>query len=147
MIEFAGPSARLLSVSDRAVLAALAPQLGASAAVFVSDEKTEVYLRDQRRSKAHRGLLPDPGAPCDDVISVDLSAVDPLVLDEDGVECADLQADVVQAKQALPEIAATEVPKDGERQAITLVTLVVRDHEGHAVYLAALTYTGTWLSR
>ena len=85
VIEFAGPSARLLSVSDRAVLAALAPLLGASAAVFVSDEKTEVYLRDQRRSKAHRGLLPDPGAPCDDVISVDLSAVDPLVLDEDGV--------------------------------------------------------------
>ena len=75
----------MLSVSDRAVLAALAPLLGASAAVFVSDEKTEVYLRDQRRSKAHRGLLPDPGAPCDDVISVDLSAVDPLVLDEDGV--------------------------------------------------------------
>ncbi len=85
VIEFAGPSARLLSVADRAVLASLAPMLGASAAVFVSDEKTEVYLRDQRRSKAHRGLLPDPGAPCDDVISVDLSAVDPLVLDEDGV--------------------------------------------------------------
>jgi aconitate hydratase len=65
-------------------LAALAPQLGAAASVFVSDEKTEVYLRDQRRSKAHRSLLPDPGAPCDDVITVDLSAVDPLILDEDG---------------------------------------------------------------
>jgi len=85
VVEFAGPSARLLSVAERAVLAALAPILGASAAVFVSDEKTEVYLRDQRRSKAHRSLLPDPGAPCDDVVSVDLSAVDPLVLDEDGV--------------------------------------------------------------
>jgi aconitate hydratase len=85
VVEFAGPSARLLSVAERAVLAALAPIVGASAAVFVSDEKTEVYLRDQRRSKAHRSLLPDPGAPCDDVISVDLSAVDPLVLDEDGV--------------------------------------------------------------
>jgi aconitate hydratase len=85
VVEFAGPSARLLSVAERAVLAALAPMLGASAAIFVSDEKTEVYLRDQRRSKAHRSLLPDPGAPCDDVISVDLSAVDPLVLDEDGV--------------------------------------------------------------
>ncbi len=84
VVEFAGPSARLLSVAERAVLAALAPSLGASAAIFVSDEKTEVYLRDQRRSKAHRGLVPDPGAPCDDVISVDLSAVDPLVLDEDG---------------------------------------------------------------
>jgi aconitate hydratase len=85
VIEFAGPSARLLGVPDRAVLAALAPQLGAAAALFVSDEKTEVYLRDQRRSKAHRSLVPDPGAPCDEVISVDLSAVDPLILDEDGV--------------------------------------------------------------
>ena len=84
VIEFAGPSARLLSVAERAVLSALAPSLGASAAVFVSDEKTEVYLRDQRRSKAHRSLIPDPGAPCDDVISVDLSAVDPLVMDEAG---------------------------------------------------------------
>jgi aconitate hydratase len=85
VIEFTGPSARLLSVAERAILSAMAPQLGAVAAVFVSDEKTEVYLRDQRRSKAHRGLLPDPGAPCEDAISVDLSAVDPLILDEEGV--------------------------------------------------------------
>ncbi len=84
VLEFAGPSARLLSVAERAVLCALAPQLGAAGALFVSDEKTEVYLRDQRRSKAHRSLLPDPGAPCDDVITVDLSAIDPLIMDEAG---------------------------------------------------------------
>jgi len=84
VIEFAGPSARLLSVPERSILCALAPLLGAAAATFVSDEKTEVYLRDQRRSKAHRTLVPDPGAPCDDVITVDLSAVDPLVMDEAG---------------------------------------------------------------
>ena len=85
IIEFAGPSARLLSVPERAVLCGLAPQLGAAGAVFVSDEKTEVYLRDQRRSKAHRALVPDPGAPCDDVLTIDLSAVDPLIMDESGV--------------------------------------------------------------
>jgi len=85
VLEFAGPSARLLSVPERAVLCGLAPQLGAAGAVFVSDEKTEVYLRDQRRSKAHRALSPDPGAPCDDVVTIDLSAVDPLIMDEDGV--------------------------------------------------------------
>ncbi len=85
VVEFAGPSARLLSVPERAVLCALAPQLGAAAAIFISDEKTEVYLRDQRRSKAHRTLVPDAGAPCEDVINVDLSAVDPLVMDEEGV--------------------------------------------------------------
>jgi aconitate hydratase len=84
VLEFAGPSARLLSVGERAVLSALAPQLGAVAAVFVSDERTEVYLRDQRRSKAHRALAPDAGAPCDDVLNIDLGAVDPLLLDETG---------------------------------------------------------------
>jgi aconitate hydratase len=78
VLEFAGPSARLLSVAERSVLCALAPQLGAAAAIFVGDERTEVYLRDQRRSKAHRALLPDAGAPCDEVVNLDLSGVDPL---------------------------------------------------------------------
>jgi aconitate hydratase len=84
VLEFAGPSARLLSVGERAVLSGIAPQLGAAAALFVSDERTEVFLRDQRRSKAHRALVPDAGAPCDDVVNLDLGAVDPLVLDESG---------------------------------------------------------------
>lgn len=84
VVEFAGPSARLLSVPERAILCSLAPRLGAISAVFVSDEKTEVYLRDQRRSKAHRALVPDAGAPCDDVLTVDLSAVDPLLVDPRG---------------------------------------------------------------
>ncbi len=85
VLEFAGPSARLLSVSERAVLCGIAPQVGAAAALFVSDEKTEVFLRDQRRSKAHRALVPDPGAPCEEVVSIDLAAVDPLLMDELGV--------------------------------------------------------------
>lgn len=84
VVEFAGPSARLLSVGERAVLAGLAPQLGAAGAVFVSDERTEVFLRDQRRSKAHRALVPDAGAPCDEVLNIDLGAVDPLYMDETG---------------------------------------------------------------
>ena len=84
VLEFAGPSARLLSVSERSVLCGLAPQLGAQSAVFVGDERTEVFLRDQRRSKAHRTLAPDAGAPCDDVMNIDLAAVDPLLLDETG---------------------------------------------------------------
>lgn len=84
ILEFAGPSARLLSVGERAVLAGLAPQLGAAGALFTSDERTEVFLRDQRRSKAHRALVPDAGAPCDEVLNVDLGAVDPLYMDETG---------------------------------------------------------------
>lgn len=84
VLEFAGPSARLLSVGSRAVLCGIAHQVGAAAAVFISDDKSEAYLRDQRRSKAHRALAPDPGAPCDEVITLDLNTVDPLIMDEDG---------------------------------------------------------------
>ena len=47
--------------------------------------------------------------------------------DDEGVECVSLQAAVHEAKRLLPEIAADEVPKDGERQAITVL---VRDHDG-----------------
>jgi aconitate hydratase len=81
VLEFAGPSAKLLSVAERAVLASIAPLVGATGSLFISDEKTEAYLRDQRRSKAHRALVPDAGAPCEEVIPIDLGAVDPLVLD------------------------------------------------------------------
>lgn len=84
VVEFAGPSARSLSVGERSVLAGMAPQLGAAAALFVGDERTEVFLRDQRRSKAYRALAPDAGAPCAEVVNVDLGAVDPLLLDERG---------------------------------------------------------------
>ncbi|MHC2002932.1 DUF6894 family protein [Methylobacterium sp. CM6241] len=64
--------------------------------------------------------------------------------DEVGVHCANLQAAVLEAKKSLPAVAADEVPKDGERQAITVL---VTDESGQAVYLAALAYTGTWLIR
>jgi homoaconitase/3-isopropylmalate dehydratase large subunit len=84
VVEFAGPSVRALSVGERAVLASLAPQVGAAGALFVSDERTEVFLRDQRRSKAHRALVPDAGAPCEEVLNIDLGAVDPLLRDEQG---------------------------------------------------------------
>lgn len=82
VVEFAGPSVRSLSVGERSVLAGMAPQLGAAAALFVSDERTEVFLRDQRRSKAHRALAPDAGAPCAEVVNIDSGAVDPLLLDD-----------------------------------------------------------------
>jgi aconitate hydratase len=84
VLEFAGPSARLMSVGNRSVLCGIAHQVGAAAAVFISDDKAEVFLRDQRRSKAHRALMPDPGAPCDEVMTIDLGTVDPLLMDEDG---------------------------------------------------------------
>ena len=84
VLEFGGPSVRLLSVPDRALLASMAPEFGAMGALFPSDERAESFLRDERRSKAHRVLHSDAGASCADVMSVDMSLVDPLLIDEKG---------------------------------------------------------------
>jgi len=64
--------------------------------------------------------------------------------DEEGVMCANLEDAALQAKKLLPEIAAEEVPRNGERQAITVL---VTDEDGQAVYMGALSYTGSWLIR
>ncbi|MHC2001770.1 DUF6894 family protein [Methylobacterium sp. CM6241] len=64
--------------------------------------------------------------------------------DEEGIELTDLNAVARHAKKVLPEIAADEVCKDGEHQAFSVL---VTDEEGHPVYSAAVTYTGTWLIR
>jgi aconitate hydratase len=69
--------------------------------VFVSDEKTEAYLRDQRRSKAHRVVSPDPGAPCDEVITLDLSTVDPLIVDATGAVRAPRELEGTPVRQVV----------------------------------------------
>lgn len=84
VLEFCGSSCKYLSVGDRAVLCALAPQVGAAGALFASDDKTETFLRDQRRSKAHRALSPDSGAPWKETFSFDLAGTEPQFMDEEG---------------------------------------------------------------
>lgn len=64
--------------------------------------------------------------------------------DEDGIECADLEAAIVQAKRALPAIATDELPRDGDHRNYMVV---VRDTDGQAVYSAALSFIGTRLVR
>jgi len=83
ILEFGGQSTKHLSVPDRAVLASIAPRLGAQGVLFPADDKTETFLRDQRRSKAFRAVAAD-GASYEAVVPLDLGAVDPLVLDASG---------------------------------------------------------------
>lgn len=47
-----------------------------------------------------------------------------------------------EAMQALPAIARDEIPKDGDRQAFTIM---VRDENNLTVYTATLTFAGLWM--
>jgi aconitate hydratase len=84
ILEFSGPGLRALSVHERALLCSLAPDVGACSALACSDEKTELFLRDQRRSKAHRLLTPDAGSTCAEVVRVELAAIEPQLRLADG---------------------------------------------------------------
>ena len=64
--------------------------------------------------------------------------------DEEGTVLPGPEEAARHAKKILPGIAAHEVPKDGEHQAFSVL---VTDEDGHPIYSAAVTYTGTWLIR
>ncbi|WP_084688761.1 aconitate hydratase AcnA [Paraburkholderia oxyphila] len=51
LLEFVGAGARALSVPDRATIANMAPEYGATTGYFATDEKTLAYFRDTGRSK------------------------------------------------------------------------------------------------
>jgi aconitate hydratase len=80
VLEFDGPGARAMGVYERATVADLCGALGCVAAIFPSDEKTRIFLQRQRRSKSWRRLEPDADASYTQTETVDLGALEPLVL-------------------------------------------------------------------
>jgi aconitate hydratase len=92
LVEFHGDGAAVLSVPDRATLANMAPEYGATIGFFPVDEQTCRYLLATGRSHDHvetvrryfraQGLFGTPGrGQCDytAVLDVDLDAVEPCV--------------------------------------------------------------------
>jgi aconitate hydratase len=92
LVEFHGDGAAQLSVPDRATLANMAPEYGATIGFFPVDEQTCRYLLATGRSQDHvetvrryfqaQGLFGTPKrGQCDytDVLDVDLDAVEPCV--------------------------------------------------------------------
>ncbi len=64
--------------------------------------------------------------------------------DEEGTELPNVATVRLEAMRALPAIARDEVPKDGDRQAFTVL---VRDEAGKPTYSATLTFAGLWLGQ
>jgi aconitate hydratase len=79
VMEYGGPGVATLSVPERATITNMGAELGATSSVFPSDERTRAFLRAQGREHAWRELAADEGAEYDDVLDVDLSALEPLV--------------------------------------------------------------------
>ncbi len=91
-VEFFGPGLDALSLPDRATLANMAPEYGATMGFFPADARTLEYLRFTGREEAHvraveaylrcQGLFRTPDAPeprFTEVVEVDLGAIVPSI--------------------------------------------------------------------
>ncbi|MDQ6816925.1 MAG: aconitate hydratase, partial [Actinomycetota bacterium] len=79
VLEFTGPGTADLSIPERATIANMVADLGATAGVFPSDERTRDWLERQERDGDFVELQPEAGSDYDDRIEIDLGALGPLV--------------------------------------------------------------------
>ena len=77
--EFGGPGLRTLHAQQRVTITNMSYELGATTSIFPSDDITRDYYRRLGREPEWRDALPDPDAEYDDMLEVDLSAIEPLV--------------------------------------------------------------------
>jgi aconitate hydratase len=79
ILEFFGPGVSSLDMSARATIANMSVDMGATAAVFPSDETTRRYLGLNGREKDWKALTASLGAEYDEITEIDLSTIVPLV--------------------------------------------------------------------
>ena len=78
IIEYGGDGVKSLSVPERATITNMGTELGATTSVFPSDEITREFLKAQGREKDWTEVKADEDAVYDEVIDIDLSALEPL---------------------------------------------------------------------
>ncbi len=78
IVEYAGEGVKTLSVPERATITNMGAELGASTSVFPSDDVTRQFMAAQGREADWVALAADADAVYDEVITIDLSALEPL---------------------------------------------------------------------
>ncbi|MHB9024519.1 MAG: aconitate hydratase [Armatimonadota bacterium] len=78
VIEYYGPGVATLTVPERATITNMGAELGATTSVFPSDEATRAFLESQGRGEAYRPLAADGDAVYDELVEIDLSALEPM---------------------------------------------------------------------
>lgn len=79
IMEYSGDALSYLSVTDRATICNMGAELGATTSVFPSDENTLRYLTQQGRPEDYLPLSADPDASYEASLTIDLSALKPMV--------------------------------------------------------------------
>ncbi len=79
IFEYYGEGVATLSVPERATIANMGAELGATTSIFPSDAQTRRYLEAQGRGDAWRPLTADSDAAYDEFVEIRLDQLEPLV--------------------------------------------------------------------
>jgi aconitate hydratase len=129
-VEFYGAGLPSLRLADRATIANMAPEYGATCGIFPVDDMTLSYLEFTGRSAAHVELVrsymseqgmfhtkDSPEAEYSDTLALDLGSVEPSLAGprrpQDRIRLADVKPSFFQALAGMRPAAAAPVPSDG----------------------------------
>jgi aconitate hydratase len=133
-VEFFGPGLATLPVADRATIANMAPEYGATCGIFPVDAKTLAYLEFTGRSREHLALVEaytkeqglfhtssTPEAEYSDTLELDLGDVEPSMAGprrpQDRIPLSAVKQSFVQAMELAPAaragVGAGVGPNDG----------------------------------
>lgn len=79
VFEYAGPGVLTLTVPERATITNMGAELGATTSIFPADDMTRAFLKAQDRESDFVALAAAADAQYDQVVKIDLSALEPLV--------------------------------------------------------------------
>ena len=146
VFEYFGEGLQDLQVPARGTITNMGAELGATTSIFQSDENTHKYFRAQGRQAVWHELQRDPDSTYDEMIEIDLNALEPLmakpsspdnvvpVRDLEGTPIAQvcigsctnssymdlmLTANVLRGKTVSPQVSMTMTP--GSKQVYTMI--------------------------
>jgi aconitate hydratase len=79
IVEYTGEGILSLSIPQRATLANMSIEMGATTGIFPSDQVTRDFLRAQGREEDWMELLPDADAEYDEVLEINMDELEPLI--------------------------------------------------------------------
>jgi len=79
VMEYTGEGVNSLSIPERATIANMGAELGATTSIFPSDEETRMFLKAQGRGQDYAPLSADPDAIYEEEIEIFLDSLQPMV--------------------------------------------------------------------
>ncbi len=79
VFEYVGPGAAGLEVSERATIANMGAEMGATTSIFPGDEQVRRFMKAQGREEQYVEMLPDEDAKYDGEMEINLDELNPLI--------------------------------------------------------------------